>query len=394
MKSSEHPHRRNAAATNRACAGGAGRHGREDGRELVRRPVASPVGTAPGAAGRRVHAVASDRSRSRLRVSSRETCIWLTPTRSAISDWVMLSKKRSSTMRRSRAGQRFQQLVELGPVLDPLELGVVVTEARGELATLVVRRHRPVERDEAVQRPGFHRLEHGLFGHPGPLRDLGRRRRPPVLLAECRHDPAELEVQLLHAARHADGPATIAEVPLQLAEDRRGGERRELQAPIRVEALDGLEQADQGDLDEVVALLAAIGEAARRGSAPAGRAPRRARPAGDGRPCGGSERSVRRGAARSRSDATRSRRAPAGRSCSPADALPRGLFADVHHQRGPRITSVNRMLDDPSTISTSSDTASTMSCEMRRQVQRSQRALSRARRPRPGRARARRRIQR
>ena len=66
----------------------------------------------------------------------------------------------------------------------------------------------------------------------------------------------------MHAARHADGPATVPEVPLQLAEDRGRGERRELEAPTRVEALDGLEQADQRDLDEVVALLAAIGEAA------------------------------------------------------------------------------------------------------------------------------------
>src|SRR5205807_10368529 len=55
-------------------------------------------------------------------------------------------------------GEHVQQLGDLGTVLDPLELGVVVAQARSELAALVVRCHRSVERDEAVQRAGLHRL--------------------------------------------------------------------------------------------------------------------------------------------------------------------------------------------------------------------------------------------
>src|SRR5262245_14736423 len=87
-----------------ARAGGARRHRWKDGRHLVRDGAAS-TGTRAGTTDRLAHALASARSRSRLRLSSRDTCIWLTPTRSAISDCVRLSKKRSSTMRRSRSGR-------------------------------------------------------------------------------------------------------------------------------------------------------------------------------------------------------------------------------------------------------------------------------------------------
>ena len=63
--------------------------------------------------------------------------------------------------------------------------------------------------------------------------------------------------QLLQVARDADRPALVAEVALELAEDRRHGEGRERGLARRVEAVDRLEQAERGDLDEVVELLAA-----------------------------------------------------------------------------------------------------------------------------------------
>ena len=61
---------------------------------------------------------------------------------------------------------------------------------------------------------------------------------------------------------HAHRPAAVAEVTLQLTGDRRRGERRELQAPVGLEALDRLEQSDQRDLAQVVGRLAAVREAA------------------------------------------------------------------------------------------------------------------------------------
>jgi len=49
----------------------------------------------------------------------------------------------------------------------------------------------------------------------------------------------------------------VAVVALQLAGDRRDGERRELAAALGVEAVDRAEQPDAGDLDEVVERLGA-----------------------------------------------------------------------------------------------------------------------------------------
>ena len=58
------------------------------------------------------------------------------------------------------------------------------------------------------------------------------------------------------------GPALVAEVALDLADDRRGGVGRELDAALEVEAVDRLDQADRADLDEVVVGLAAVAEPA------------------------------------------------------------------------------------------------------------------------------------
>ena len=74
---------------------------------------------------------------------------------------------------------------------------------------------------------------------------------------------ADLHPQLLEPARHPDRPALVAEVALDLADDRRGRVRRELDAAVGVEAVDRLDQADRADLDEVLDRLAAVAEPAR-----------------------------------------------------------------------------------------------------------------------------------
>ena len=76
----------------------------------------------------------------------------------------------------------------------------------------------------------------------------------------------EPEAQLLHAARDVQRPGAVAEVPLDLADDRRHRVGRELDAALGVEALDREQQADRADLDEVLERLPAArvarGEAA------------------------------------------------------------------------------------------------------------------------------------
>src|ERR1700704_4717406 len=146
-------------------------------------------------------------------------------------------------------------------MLDLLERPVLVAQARDELTCLVVVAGRgPIQRHQAIERTSLHRLEHLFFGDAGPLGDLRGRGRATVLLAQRGDDPAQLQVQLLHPPGYADGPTAIAEVSLQLAEDRRRRERRELEPTLGVETLDRLQEANQRDLDEVVDRFPAVRE--------------------------------------------------------------------------------------------------------------------------------------
>ena len=54
----------------------------------------------------------------------------------------------------------------------------------------------------------------------------------------------ELQVQLLQASRGADGPALVAEVTLELSEDRLACECREFNATIGIEPVDRFDQGN------------------------------------------------------------------------------------------------------------------------------------------------------
>lgn len=71
----------------------------------------------------------------------------------------------------------------------------------------------------------------------------------------------DLHPQLVQPARYVHGADVVPEVPLDLAHDGRHGEGRELHAPVRVEAVDGVDQADGADLDHVLHGLVAGAEA-------------------------------------------------------------------------------------------------------------------------------------
>ena len=66
----------------------------------------------------------------------------------------------------------------------------------------------------------------------------------------------ERQAELLQVARRAHVPGRVAEVAAQLAEDRRHRVGREREPALRVPAVDGLDEADGGDLDQVVERLA------------------------------------------------------------------------------------------------------------------------------------------
>ncbi|GAA3045604.1 hypothetical protein GCM10020000_26670 [Streptomyces olivoverticillatus] len=85
-----------------------------------------------------------------------------------------------------------------------------------------------------------------------------------VPLGELGGGGGQCQPQLLEPARHAHGPALVAEVPFDLADDRGRGVGGELHAAVRVEPVHRLDQADGGHLGQVVERLAAVAEPPRQ----------------------------------------------------------------------------------------------------------------------------------
>jgi hypothetical protein len=143
-------------------------------------------------------------------------------------------------------------------VLGLPEAGVVGADGVGVgVAVLLVVGARAVERDRVVRGRRLARLEHLLQRRAGALGDLVRRGGTPELARHIVGDTIDLHRQLLQVARNPHGPARVAEVALELADDRRHDERGERRLPPGVEAVDRLEQGERRHLHEVVELLAA-----------------------------------------------------------------------------------------------------------------------------------------
>ena len=115
-----------------------------------------------------------------------------------------------------------------------------------------------VEREQVVGLTEFLRLEDLVFAGPEVLGQLGDRRAAAELDRQLVARAIDGEIELLQAARHLDGPALVAKVSFDLADDRRRRIGRELDAAFQIEAIDGLEQSDRADLHQVVERLAAI----------------------------------------------------------------------------------------------------------------------------------------
>ena len=89
----------------------------------------------------------------------------------------------------------------------------------------------------------------------------------------------------MQTARNLDGPALVAEIALDLADDRRRRVRRELDAALEIEAVDRLEQSDGADLNRDRRAPRRGSRISPQGSAPNSDARRRVRCAAVRIPC-------------------------------------------------------------------------------------------------------------
>ncbi len=76
------------------------------------------------------------------------------------------------------------------------------------------------------------------------------------MLGQLRYRLVYFGHAVVQAARHPHRPDSVAEVALELAEDRRRGKGGEGDAALGVEAIDRVEQAEVGDLEQIVEGLA------------------------------------------------------------------------------------------------------------------------------------------
>ena len=185
--------------------------------------------------------------------------------RSPISRWFRSCMKRSSRTERSTSGNSCQAPRDRLAVLDELVGGVLATEHVHERAGLAVtRRGRRVERGRLVAGRGLLGLQHLLDRAAQVLRHLAHLRRASELLGEDLRRAADRERALLEVARHAQRPALVAEMALQLAENRGCGVARELRAAAGLEPVDRLDQPEARDLEQIVERLVGVDVAQRQ----------------------------------------------------------------------------------------------------------------------------------
>src|SRR3954465_7279088 len=92
--------------------------------------------------------------------------------------------------------------------------------------------------------------------------ELELRRRAVQVAREPAAGSANALLALLFSPRYADQTAAVAQMPLDLADDGRRSERRQVYAQGGLETIHGLDQPERADLLEIFDLLAAMCEAA------------------------------------------------------------------------------------------------------------------------------------
>jgi len=187
----------------------------------------------------------------------RETCIWDTPIRLAISCWGSSPPKRNSSTLQSRGSSPQKRLHAPSDGLDPLVFRVQFTDGLGERKLLAVlrcvrriQRSRPIGVQCASCFGDLSRLKtqmpcHHLDGRIRP------RSCPEVLLGAGDEAGAVLD-----RTRYMHRPSSVTEVTSDLAQDGRLGEGDERAASVRLVSVNCLDEPDASGLMEILDRLA------------------------------------------------------------------------------------------------------------------------------------------
>ena len=148
-------------------------------------------------------------------------------------------------MTRSRPVKHLESALEIGLVFEQVQARVVRARCNPRaFATFCrLRREFGIEREQIVRLPELLRFENLFFAS----RSDARRVRATVGLRPSLTDSFSIarltrEIEFLQAARNLDRPSFVAEIALDLADDRRRRIRREFDAAFEIEAVDRLEQ--------------------------------------------------------------------------------------------------------------------------------------------------------
>src|SRR5262249_4652745 len=132
-----------------------------------------------------------------------------------------------------------------------LELRVILAEQVGQVPRLGPGRARGIQRGGVEGQVGALSVAHAVVADTQPLSQLRVLRCPGQLLGQLGAHPAQLEPQLLGRALDVHTPALVPEMPLDLAGDARLGVGRQVAAEVRIEVVDGFEQAYVPDLHQL-----------------------------------------------------------------------------------------------------------------------------------------------
>ncbi len=141
-------------------------------------------------------------------------------------------------------------------VLDQLESFVLVPDPLRGRRFLLVAADGPVEGERTAIVIGLEHLEHLGGVDAELLGDLADRGGALELDGQGRDRLVHLGHAIVQAARHAHRPDAVAEVALELAEDRRRGKGGEGSSAVGFETVDRVDEAEARNLEEVVERLA------------------------------------------------------------------------------------------------------------------------------------------